>query len=73
MKTHYLAVAPNYWGKGETIAAAKRELRRQTNVPATAIYEVPGDYWIDDYGAGHGSAPAKLVSGKDLRRAECGK
>jgi hypothetical protein len=66
--THYLALASNYWGKGRTMDEAKRQLRKQAGtIKGATIYEVPEDYWIDDYGTGHGSAPAKLIQGKDLR------
>lgn len=66
--THYLAVVPNYWGKGPTIEEAKKALRRSSGFTKGAtIYQIPADYYIDDWGDGHGSGPAKLLTGKDLR------
>ncbi|TXH49522.1 MAG: hypothetical protein E6Q97_22560 [Desulfurellales bacterium] len=67
--THYLAVVPNHWGKGASIEEAKKKLRQQVGraPKGVTLYQIPADYYIDDYGSGCGSAPAKLLSGTDLR------
>jgi len=67
-RTHWLALKGQSWGKGETKDAAKKKLREVTSArgPIT-LYRVPEDYWIDEYGTGHGSASAEFVSGRDLR------
>lgn len=68
----YLATIPNHWAKADTIWEAKRLLRSQAGVDWAryrdfSIYEVPDDYYIDEMGAAHGSAKAKLIRGKELR------
>ena len=68
-RTHFLAVGDNSWGKARTEAGARLQLRkaRGKTVKDVTIYRVPADYYIDDYGAGHGSCSAELISGKDAR------
>jgi hypothetical protein len=67
----YLVVRKNHWGKGDTLAEAKKKYREASGLPAgaqAAVYEIPADYYIDELGVGHGSAEAKLISGSDARR-----
>jgi len=64
----YMAVKNQSWGKGATIAEAKRKLREHTSYKGQpTIYQVPDDYRIDEYGRAHGSGPAVLISGPEQR------
>lgn len=66
--THRLAVKDGYWGRSTDANKARGELRKQTDdIKGATIYAVPPDYWIDEYGAGHGSGNAVLISGPDRR------
>ena len=68
LKVKIMAVKNMCWGKGDTIAEAKRELKKQTgDIKGAALYVVPEDYYINEMGEGCGSANAKLIDGPDLR------
>lgn len=63
----YLAVSLGCWAKAASIAAAKRLLKKEGGDPTKcAVYECSDDYYIDELGTGHGSAPVKLIAGDDL-------
>jgi hypothetical protein len=67
----YLAVSNQCWAKAPSIATAKRLLKQEGGDPTKcAIYECPDDYYIDELGQGHGSAPAKLIFGEDQRKQD---
>lgn len=69
--THFLFVKDQCWGKAPTEKDALAELRKQTgNVRGAALYRCPADYYIDEFGTGHGSASCELVRGKDQRSAK---
>ena len=65
--THFLCISDNYWGKAKTKQGARLQWSKAGGRGTPTYYRIPEDYWIDDFGSGHGSAKAVLVSGKDLR------
>lgn len=47
MKTHFLAVGMNAWGKGSSVDEAKKNCRA-AGAPAKAVYKVVnGDSYVD--------------------------
>lgn len=65
--THFLCIGNNYWAKAKTKQGARLQWRNTGGRGEPTFYRIPEDYWIDDFGSGHGSAKAELVSGKDIR------
>jgi len=65
----YLVIKRTTWGKGATLVKAKAQylMAGGDDIDKVSVYTVPDDYYIDDWGNGHGSAPAVHVSGPDLR------
>ena len=49
---HYLIVVPNYWGKGKTIDAAKKQVRLAGGRlnGKKLVYEVHPEAYVNDFG-----------------------
>lgn len=57
----------NSWGKAADVKEARRLCKRNGGKGPFTVYEVSDDYWIDEYGTGHGRSEAQLIRGKDRR------
>lgn len=69
IKRKFLALSPNFYGFGESEEEAKRNLKKSGGVVRICgVYQVPQDYWIDDFGNGHSNiGPGEFVGGTDHR------
>lgn len=65
--THFLCIGNNAWGKAKTKQGARLQWSKSGGKGDPSYYRVPEDYWVDDFGSGHGSAKAVLISGEDVR------
>lgn len=63
-----LVLGNNSWGKAADVKEARRLCKRNGGKGPFSVYEIPDDYWIDEYGTAHGSSEAKLIRGRDLRK-----
>lgn len=72
--TAYIAVVSNYWGKGDTIPEAIREVEKSSRKrqPNAILYRVPVDAVVDSHGfmryVWNGVEPVRLGNRKELER-----